>query len=62
MSPVLDSMLLVIEPTTAAAYAEAQRAAAEAATPTALIDRPPVSDSDTSGIAEPGEPAYYAGA
>jgi hypothetical protein len=37
VSPVLDNMALVIEPTAAAAYAEAQRAAAEAARP-AVVD------------------------
>ncbi len=59
VSPVLDSTLLVIEPHTASAYAEAQRTAKEAATPTApAVTVQPASDSDTSGIAEPGDPGY----
>ena len=59
VSPVLDSTLLVIEPHTASAYADAQRVAAEAATPTgAAVTVPPASGSDASGIAEPGGPGY----
>ena len=59
VSPVLDSTLLVIEPQAASAYAEAQRAAMAAATPTDPTPTgPPVSGSRLSGIAEPGRPAY----
>ena len=59
VSPVLDRTLLVIEPHTASAYAEAQRAAVEAArapAPTSTV--PPASGSDASGIQEPGVAAY----
>lgn len=59
VTPVLDGSLLVIAPHTAVAYAEAQRAAAEAAPPTAA-EPPvlPVSGSDGSGIREPGVSGY----
>jgi uncharacterized protein len=62
VSPVLDNTLLVIEPHAASAYAEAQRAAAEAATPmgAAVTVQPPSgSGSDTTGIAEPGAVGYH---
>jgi hypothetical protein len=55
VSPVLDNLALVIEPTAAAAYAEAQQVAAEAARPAATdFTHSPASGSDTSGIAESG--------
>ena len=60
VSPVLDSTLLVIEPHTALAYAEAQGAATAAATPTDPEPTvPAVSGSRTSGIAEPERPAWH---
>jgi hypothetical protein len=59
VSPVLDSTLLVIEPHTALAYADAQRVAAAATTPTGIaVTVQPASGSDTSGIADPGGPGY----
>jgi hypothetical protein len=52
--PVLDSTLLVIEPHTASAYREAQRAAAEAAKqPNLDFSVPSGSGAETSGISEP---------
>jgi len=63
VSPVLDSTLLVIEPHAASAYAEAQHAAKAAATPTGpAVTVQPASGSDTSGIAEPGDPGYRSAA
>ena len=56
---MLDGSLLVIDPHAAAAYAEAQRAAAEADKPaTSEPTVPPVSGSDTAGICEPGIASY----
>ena len=55
VSPVLDRTLLVIDPHTASAYAETQRAAAEAARATAsTLAGPPASGSDASGIPRAG--------
>jgi hypothetical protein len=54
VSPVLDSTLLVIEPYTAAAFAEAQRAAEESATSTAShLPVPPDTDSGWSDTSQP---------
>jgi hypothetical protein len=47
LSPVLDSTLLVIEPHTASAYADAQRAAREAATPPGPHSSGPTDTSDS---------------
>ena len=52
---VLDSTLLVIEPRTASAYAEAQRAAEEAATPT--DPHQPVPPDTGSGRSDGSQPA-----
>jgi hypothetical protein len=60
-TPVLDSTLLVIEPHTASAYADAQRAAAEAARPTSAAD--PVSSTsgnEIRGMTEPAAAGYRA--
>jgi hypothetical protein len=60
VSPVLDSMFLVIEPTTAAAYAEAQRVAAKTAQlAEADLTTQSASGGDASGIAESGEHRYH---
>ncbi len=62
-SPVMDSSLLLIEPVTAAGYAEAQRAAEEAARPKPTESTPSSSGSGTQPprVEDPAKPTYAGG-
>lgn len=60
-TPILDQSLLLIEPVTAAGYAEAQRAAEEAARPTPTDTTPGITGGDTPPRAEESASPTYTG-